>query len=126
MAQELRTVLLKHDAPAGVHYDWMLEPPGTGLQRLWTCRVYWPVAQWPTKGTWEVEVIAPHRRDFLDYQGPLTHGRGTVSRIERGLYTQLTWLDDRLELDLTFSCWSHHIHLEQIDGARWQAAINNY
>jgi hypothetical protein len=75
-------VLLRHTLPdASWHYDWMIRPePGA---RLLTFRVRVRIDD-ANLDAFDAEQIAAHRDAYLDYEGPLSHGRGRVKRIARG------------------------------------------
>jgi hypothetical protein len=66
-------VLLAHDWPTP-HLDLMLSAGGV----LKT----WRLAAWPGAA----EPIADHRLHYLDYEGPVSGGRGTVRRVLAGEY----------------------------------------
>jgi hypothetical protein len=73
-------VLLEHNARDGVHWDFIVELPGR--EQLPT----WRLLENPLTHAGEIaaQPIAAHRRLFLDYEGPLREGRGTVRRLDRG------------------------------------------
>ncbi len=87
-------VLLEHQpprgdsqSPAGVpaptpatHWDFLLELPGQELLAAWR------LSENPIGRTEPVpaECIADHRRLYLDYEGPISGGRGFVRRVDRG------------------------------------------
>ncbi len=74
-------VLLEHDAPGGRHWDLMIEL--SGRSKLAT----WRLASNPlTAGgaPVAVEPIGDHRREYLDYEGVVSQGRGSVRRLDRG------------------------------------------
>jgi hypothetical protein len=72
-------VILKHDDPRGIHYDFMLEAGGV----LKT----WALPQPPVDGLCiECQALGDHRAAYLDYEGPLSGGRGSVTRWDRGTY----------------------------------------
>ncbi len=79
----LRTTLLRHDLPDGSwHIDWLIERSREEAQLL-TFRLEanpLTVAAWPIKG----ERIPDHRRLYLDYEGPISGGRGNVRCVARG------------------------------------------
>ena len=78
-----RTVLLRHELADGSwHYDWLLERPAGGAAGLVAFRVGERVDRGP--GTWEAERIADHRTRYLDYEGPISGGRGSVRRVAAG------------------------------------------
>ncbi len=75
-------VILKHTLPdETVHWDLMLQQ-GEVLQ-TWQLRV--PPQQWA-----DAPVIAQnifdHRLKYLDYEGPLSDNRGSITRHDRGRY----------------------------------------
>lgn len=82
MAVMPRFVVLFHQMPPASsrfsHCDLLLEMGNV----LWT----WELPQWPpAKGTQAIR-LPDHRRLYLDYEGPLTGGRGTVRRLDYGTY----------------------------------------
>jgi hypothetical protein len=78
-----RFVVLEHDWPA-LHWDFLLEV-GSALRS-------WRLLAEPGPGR-EVraEPNAVHRLYYLDYEGPLTGGRGTVRRWDMGTFD---WVAD--------------------------------
>jgi len=113
-----RFVLLRHHCPAGSHkashWDFMLE--WGGVLRTWELQVLpnpWRIALrdvMPTSvGSTSTEPVAKvvdacrltdHRLAYLDYQGPLSRNRGSVSRCDVGTYTLASETSDRLEIAL--------------------------
>lgn len=79
-----RFVILFHDLPLaagrGPHFDWMFEES----DHLRT----WASESLPNHDGVAIPAVAlpPHRRDYLEYQGPVSGGRGTVTRIRRGTH----------------------------------------
>jgi len=70
-------VVLRHDTPQGVHFDFMLE--SAGMLKTWALpRLPESDAEIPC------EMLADHRLAYLDEQGPISGGRGTVVRWDRG------------------------------------------
>ena len=47
----------------------------------------WPPAADQANAVLEVTEIAPHRRAYLDYEGPVSGDRGFVSRVAEGELT---------------------------------------
>jgi hypothetical protein len=75
-----RFVILRHDSPRGEHFDFMLEAGGV----LKT----WALPHAPEAGVeMDCEALADHRLVYLDYEGPLSGGRGAVTRWDCGTYT---------------------------------------
>lgn len=87
------TVLLRHDTPDGQsHYDWMIERGGF----LMTFRVLERIDR-PT-ARFEAMPLADHRREYLEYEGPVAGGRGTVTRVAAGTLEILQDESDRLRV----------------------------
>lgn len=77
-------VLLRHALPDGSwHYDWMVEDPVAPGGGLITFRVDAGVA-WPPVRGFEAVRLSAHRRAYLTYEGAVSGGRGTVTRVARG------------------------------------------
>ncbi|MBC7784718.1 MAG: hypothetical protein H7144_12845 [Burkholderiales bacterium] len=75
-----RYVVLHHLDIPDPHYDLMLDPDG--VSPLHTYRVI----QWPPTESDRFTRIDDHRRIYLDYEGPISGGRGRVILIVRGIY----------------------------------------
>jgi hypothetical protein len=74
-----RFVILEHDGPRGLHWDLLLET-GPALAS-------WALAQLPNaSGPIDAERLPDHRLDYLDYEGPVSAGRGTVRRWDIGTF----------------------------------------
>ncbi len=87
-----RYVILEHDHPQ-LHWDLMLEDGDT----LRT----WRLLAAPEPGqTVAAETSFPHRRLYLDYEGPVSGGRGRVMRWDEGIFTPLEESPSRLVLQL--------------------------
>lgn len=90
-----RFVVLEHRLPPsharGLHWDLMLETPPT----LRT----WALSSAPAR---QVEIaaepLAPHRLEYLDYEGPISGDRGTVERWDQGTFRWLSDEPDRVEV----------------------------
>lgn len=75
-----RFVVLQHDSPRGLHWDFMLEHGGV----LKT----WALARAPDAAPEQTaEALADHRPHYLDYEGPVSGNRGTVHRWDQGDYS---------------------------------------
>ena len=87
-----RFVLLEHDHPTP-HWDLMLDAG----ESLWT----WRLDAIPRPGTpCGAERIADHRRDYLDYEGPVGGDRGTVRRVASGEFAWVVASPDRIVVEL--------------------------
>jgi hypothetical protein len=74
-----RFAILRHAGPRGVHWDLLLEA-GASLRT-------WALEQEPTPdATIACQSLPDHRPPYLDYEGPVSGGRGTVARWDRGTY----------------------------------------
>jgi hypothetical protein len=74
-----RFVILSHDWPSP-HFDLLIE--AEGLLRAW--RLPAP----PERGrTLLAQANADHRLHYLEYEGPISGDRGSVSAWDRGTYT---------------------------------------
>ena len=79
------TVLLRHDLPDGSeHIDWMLAQDTLGTLPLLTFRLGRRLDQLPGGESLPACRIADHRPHYLDYEGPVSAGRGRVTRLARG------------------------------------------
>ncbi len=77
-----RFVILEHDHPT-LHWDFMLES-GDHLQT-------WRLSAIPKPGlVIPAEASFNHRLLYLDYEGPISGGRGTVRRWDHGTFA---WID---------------------------------
>ena len=73
-----RYVILSHDHPFP-HWDFMLEH-GDALAT-------WRLLDAPAPGrTCRAESLPNHRAAYLDYEGPVSGGRGVVARWDHGTY----------------------------------------
>jgi hypothetical protein len=106
-----RFVILEHDHPH-LHWDLMLEDGDT----LRT----WRLSDLPRSGVWvDAEEIAPHRLAYLDYEGEVSGGRGTVKRWERGIFVWSGYAPPLIMLDLYGERWSSAMILFVPEG-KWR------
>ncbi len=79
--QPNRFVILHHLAPNGEHWDFMIEREN----HLAT----WQMLREPVgREAFPIECVRinDHRKRYLDYEGPISGGRGVVSQVDRGTY----------------------------------------
>jgi hypothetical protein len=108
-------VILEHDHPH-LHWDFMLEA-GDGLRT-------WRLAAPPEIGTRvEADALADHRRAYLDYEGPISGGRGTVLRWDFGVFEWVATTADRVAVDLSGVRWSGHVELTRESNGTWEASF---
>ena len=87
-----RFAILTHDHPF-LHWDLLLED-GESCQT-------WRLMQQPAEGIAVLaERIAGHRLIYLDYEGPVTGDRGTVSRFDSGEFEWKHRAEGAVEVNL--------------------------
>jgi len=108
-----RFALLRHDHPAE-HWDFFLED-ADALRS-------WRLAARPALGeVISAEQMADHRKVYLDYEGPVSGGRGHVVREDAGEFDWLTdgpgtvllavhgqWLTGEIRLSQVGAAWRFH------------------
>ena len=148
-----RFVLLRHQLPAesgkSSHWDLMLESDGRlvtwnlyKLPRLWQAALQHredggqPVgtairsaslaeqdAQQAMKDQVRAEQIGEHRLAYLDYEGPVSEGRGRVARCDEGEYELVEGTNDRWQIRLSGSRLRGLIDLVRLDRQDWQLQL---
>ena len=89
-----RYVVLEHRWN-GVHWDFMLEiEPGEGLRT-------WAIDEEIVAGRdLSARALPDHRAAYLDHEGKVSGGRGTVRRFDRGEFTVVEWSNELVKVDL--------------------------
>lgn len=137
-----RFVLLYHDCPPGYerssHWDFMLEAEGVlrtwalaRLPRTWTSlrerTAQLATGCAPNAGTDSVDAqrLGDHRLAYLEYEGPLSAGRGQVRRIDGGTYTTRSESGEGWQVRLFGDVWSGPIRLlpTTADSRDWQLVV---
>lgn len=79
-AQELlqRFAVLRHEGVAEPHFDLLIDLDGRSPLATWRSPA------WPITAVTPLLLQATHRRIYMDYQGPIGGGRGTVTRVDSG------------------------------------------
>ena len=115
-----RFVILEHAMPAGLgrplHWDLMLEFGG-GLAT-------WALCEPPALDRdIQADRLADHRLAYLDYEGPISEGRGAVSQWDAGECELLSTEPARWEATLAGGNIRGRLllTLESSGGARWLA-----
>ena len=73
----------------GVHHDFLLEA-GESLRT-------WAIDEPIVQGRALLAYSLPnHRLAYLDHEGPVSKGRGHVSRVDQGIYEPLEWSSERV------------------------------
>jgi hypothetical protein len=93
-----RYVVLHHVLPPesgrASHWDLMLEKADEASLRTWALEAL------PERiGAVAAEALADHRIDYLDYQGPVSNNRGTVTRWDQGTYRIVEESHGQLDLE---------------------------
>lgn len=99
MTDELHFVVPRHfgaGTPRGVHYDLLLQtrsvsPADTAAARLllaFAVPFDRSPASWRTPPAVRVRLLPAHRLFYLDYEGPVSGGRGELARVDGG---RLIW-----------------------------------
>jgi hypothetical protein len=141
----LPTCVLRHQTAQGSHFDWLLMPVipaasgfGNGRSRastcdpkaltnpdarLWTGRVEHTSATWAKLGRFTLQRIADHRPIYLNYQGPISGGRGSVVRVDSGWVVPLLWSTSRIVVHVQMRYVCHRMELRQLAGDRFAATV---
>lgn len=111
-----RFVILYHQTPADderdSHWDLMLE--SDAVLRTWA------LTEEPGNGkTVSAQALADHRRAYLDYEGPLSENRGTVSRWDAGTYVLLEESDTQLVVQLQGGRVQGRVTLDRSEDHYW-------
>jgi hypothetical protein len=120
------TALLLHQTPAGRHHDWLVgcpcyhSDPGSPL---WTARVRPSSQHWHDLGQLDLALLAPHRRAYLDYQGPISGGRGSVLRVDRGELVIHHWRPGRAVWEVHMQHFTGLIEATPVSDQTWRARV---
>jgi hypothetical protein len=117
-----RFAILRHETPPGSprppHWDFMLEDGGTLLT--------WALAEPPAAGRpIAAEALANHRTAYLDYEGPVSGHRGTVTRWDAGTFQWQRRNDREIVVVLCGQVLGGEMTLTRTDemSQRWQCFI---
>lgn len=122
----LKTAVIQHNTPHGTHHDWLIEDPTAPNPagpdaRLWTARVLPPPAHWPQLGRFDLDILPPHRRAYLTYQGEVTNNRGRVQRVGSGTCLPELWTVGRIVMKVELSDVKMRLDLRRVTDERWVA-----
>jgi hypothetical protein len=107
-----RFTVLQHDHPA-LHWDLLLEHEGALLT--------WRLSAAPETGAAvDAEQSFDHRLVYLDYEGPVSGGRGCVTRWDGGTFDWERHEADRIRVRLTGSRLRGVFRLERESGKAWR------
>lgn len=116
-----RFVCLRHECPPEVgkpsHWDLMLEDDGALLT--------WSLLELPAPGglaTFATR-LDDHRIEYLDYEGPLSGERGSVSRVDAGEFRWIERTDQRMVVSLAGRQLLGTLTAQLVGGASWRLAL---
>ena len=112
---DVRHAAVRHDSPEELHFDLLLEM-GKTLKT-------WALPQAPESGVeMACEALPDHRPMYLDYEGPVSGDRGSVTRWDRGTYRILRQSDRQLVVRLAGEKLTGRVVLEMTseDPKRWR------
>ena len=89
-----RYVVLHHTGIENPHFDLMLD------QSLDSELSTWRLPHWPPLPGDAFMPLTKHRRDYLEYEGPVSGNRGQVKRIAAGHYTVVEQPGEKLVVAL--------------------------
>lgn len=107
-----RFVILEHDHPFP-HWDFMLE--AGAVLRTWRLLAL-PEAREAVRA----EAIGDHRVAYLDYEGPVSGGRGRVKRWDTGTFTWGRDDAERVVVRLQGQRWVGTATLERRPVGEWE------
>lgn len=111
-----RFVILEHDHPH-LHWDFMLEDG----QELRT----WRLENAPVAGSAVYAIaLGGHRLFYLDYEGPVSGGRGHVKRWDYGTFVIRQWEPEKCEVDLQGQKMCGVCRFRKEEGDNWQATFS--
>jgi len=93
----MRFAILTHDHPF-LHWDLLLECGES-------CRSWRLLSSPDTPGPISAETLPDHRVFYLDYEGPVTGNRGTVTQWDRGTCVWITNRSDRVRVQCHGTKW---------------------
>ncbi len=110
-----RYVILSHDHPFP-HWDLMLEC-GDALRT-------WRLADLPEAGKSVVaELLGDHRLAYLDYEGPVSGGRGSVKRWDRGAFEWLEHSAESVSVAVRGEQLQGQLDLRRTETGNWNCAF---
>ncbi len=107
-----RFAVLQHDHPT-LHWDFLLEHQGALLT--------WRLSAPPEDGAIvDAEQSFDHRLFYLDHEGPVSGGRGSVTRWDGGTFDWETHEPNRIVVSLAGSRLRGTFRLERAEGGAWR------
>jgi hypothetical protein len=118
-----RYVILRHEVPPGSarpsHWDWLFD---VGPEKP---LLTWALEELPRDGaTLRGFPLPPHRRQYLDYEGELSGGRGVVRKWDVGTYRLTTGTWEQLQMCLDESHGSPIAFCCRLQGTRLRGELS--
>jgi hypothetical protein len=111
----MRFAVLRHDHPS-IHWDLLLESGPI-------CRT-WRLLDDPAgPGPWRAEAIGDHRLFYLDYEGPVSGGRGHVTAWDRGDFDEIIATESLVRVQCRGTKWRGELTLRRQTECQWQAEL---
>ena len=96
-----RFAILLHTGQGQDHYDLLLEPPAVSPDAaLATWQLDESLVTMAIGESQRGQKLPDHRRVYLEYEGPVSEGRGEVQRVAAGEYTLLEQHDGMWRIKL--------------------------
>jgi hypothetical protein len=111
--QPLRFAVLRHEGIADPHFDLLVEVNRERMLLAWRC------PQWPPQGEVVLHRLPDHRRIYLTYEGPVSAGRGSVTRVAAGQCRMLAQTPAHLKLKLVENSRAATFSLAHQTDDRW-------
>jgi hypothetical protein len=107
-----RFVILIHDHPV-LHWDFLLEDGDR-------CRA-WRLTLDPGESINQIPALElpDHRSLYLNYEGPVSGGRGTVTRWDFGAFNWQVNEPDLCEVLMTGNHWRGRVQMQRVDESTW-------
>lgn len=109
-------VILHHQLPPASeradHFDLMFED-GDSL-------VTWAIAELPSDRPQAAAELAPHRREYLTYEGPVSQNRGRVERVAAGSFEWLQRNELHWVAALQSTALTGELHLKRAEEKTWR------
>lgn len=110
--------VLRHDSPRGLHYDLLLETA--------TLLMTFALDREPTPGTTgRAQQLPDHRRQYLEYEGPISGDRGSVAEWDSGSYLIMRRNEQMMDISVDGRMLKGRIVLRLVDASsqEWEFQV---
>jgi hypothetical protein len=108
-----------HSGHGPTHYDLMLEHEGA----LATWQFSIPPTKIDQNTVLSARKLPDHRRQYLDYQGPISQGRGEVTRLDKGTCEVVSHDPQRWEVLFKGGVLRGRFELSLEEGHQWNCRL---